>query len=274
MSQRQHLTTDKKNTHIFKAPMPGIVYLSATPTDKPYVEIGQSVKAGDTICLIEAMKMFTVIKADRDGIITRRHVDNATFINHSSSLFTMQIPSPKTTALFSFINELKHRTNLNAQENDLIIKLKNLKDYLTVNPVANFEDCAGKLHTAVSSAFLRDKNINSTLGELDIAWAKYWKGIADTHNRHAKLKKLMIGIFTTLGAIAGCILGMAIAPFVWPYSGAGGLVVGSVAGGFFGNWLADCCFFSRSNDKLDAAVKLSGKISEIKDDIGIVSACR
>lgn len=76
--------------HSLKAPMVGTVYLSPTPGAKPFVEIGQSVKAGDVICLIEAMKMFNQIEADQSGVITARLIDNGTPVEFNQPLFTIE----------------------------------------------------------------------------------------------------------------------------------------------------------------------------------------
>jgi acetyl-CoA carboxylase biotin carboxyl carrier protein len=76
--------------HTVKAPMVGTVYLSATPGSKPFVEIGQSVKAGEVICLIEAMKMFNQIEADKAGTITARMVDNGTPVEFHQPLFVIE----------------------------------------------------------------------------------------------------------------------------------------------------------------------------------------
>ena len=57
--------------NLVKSPMVGVAYLSADPNSKPYVKIGQHVKAGDTLLLIEAMKTFNEIKAPRSGIIKK-----------------------------------------------------------------------------------------------------------------------------------------------------------------------------------------------------------
>jgi acetyl-CoA carboxylase biotin carboxyl carrier protein len=51
------------------APLAGIVYLRAGPDQPPYVEIGQAIKAGMTVCVIEAMKTFIEVRAERDGIL-------------------------------------------------------------------------------------------------------------------------------------------------------------------------------------------------------------
>ena len=57
--------------NIVKSPMVGVAYLSADPNSQPYVKVGQHVKAGDTLLLIEAMKTFNEIKAPRSGIIKK-----------------------------------------------------------------------------------------------------------------------------------------------------------------------------------------------------------
>ena len=76
--------------HMIKAPMVGTVYLSPTPGAKAFVEIGQTVKAGDVLCLIEAMKMFNQIEADKAGTITARLVDNGTPVEFHQPLFTIE----------------------------------------------------------------------------------------------------------------------------------------------------------------------------------------
>ncbi len=57
--------------NIIKSPMVGVAYLSADPSSPPYVKIGQHVKAGDTLLLIEAMKTFNEIKAPKSGVIKK-----------------------------------------------------------------------------------------------------------------------------------------------------------------------------------------------------------
>ena len=55
--------------HAVTSPMVGTFYRSASPDSKAFVEVGQSVNVGDTICIIEAMKMFNQIEADKSGIV-------------------------------------------------------------------------------------------------------------------------------------------------------------------------------------------------------------
>ncbi|TAK74703.1 MAG: acetyl-CoA carboxylase biotin carboxyl carrier protein [Gammaproteobacteria bacterium] len=81
---------DAADKHTVKAPMVGTVYLSPTPGAKPFVEIGQTIKAGDVICLIEAMKMFNQIEADKAGVISARLVDNGTPVEFNQPLFVIE----------------------------------------------------------------------------------------------------------------------------------------------------------------------------------------
>jgi len=76
--------------HQVKAPMVGTVYLSPSPEAKVFVEVGQTVKQGDVLCLIEAMKMFNQIEADKSGTITARHADNGSPVEFNQPLFTIE----------------------------------------------------------------------------------------------------------------------------------------------------------------------------------------
>jgi acetyl-CoA carboxylase biotin carboxyl carrier protein len=51
------------------APLSGVVHLQASPREPPFVRVGQTVRAGDTLCLIEAMKVFNAIRTERDGTV-------------------------------------------------------------------------------------------------------------------------------------------------------------------------------------------------------------
>ncbi len=62
--------------HAVKAPMVGTFYRSPSPDAKVFVEVGQSIKEGDTICIIEAMKLMNEIEADADGVIKAILVEN------------------------------------------------------------------------------------------------------------------------------------------------------------------------------------------------------
>ncbi|KAA1175686.1 acetyl-CoA carboxylase biotin carboxyl carrier protein [Marinobacter salinexigens] len=62
--------------HAVKSPMVGTFYRAPSPTASVFVEVGQSVKAGDVICIVEAMKMMNQIEADKSGTVTEILVEN------------------------------------------------------------------------------------------------------------------------------------------------------------------------------------------------------
>lgn len=73
--------------HAVKSPMVGTFYRSSAPGSKPFVEIGQSVNAGDTLCIIEAMKLLNEIEADQGGIIKAILVENGQPVEYGQPLF-------------------------------------------------------------------------------------------------------------------------------------------------------------------------------------------
>ena len=70
--------------------MVGTFYRSASPGSKPFVEVGQHVNAGDTICIIEAMKMFNQIDADQSGVIGAILVENGQPVEYDQPLFIIE----------------------------------------------------------------------------------------------------------------------------------------------------------------------------------------
>ena len=83
--------TERENDeNIVKSPMVGVAYLSADPNSPPYVKIGQHVKAGDTLLLIEAMKTFNEIKAPRSGIIKKIVVLNSQPVEFGDTLIIFE----------------------------------------------------------------------------------------------------------------------------------------------------------------------------------------
>jgi acetyl-CoA carboxylase biotin carboxyl carrier protein len=76
--------------HILRSPMVGTFYRAASPGSKPFAEPGQEVKVGDTICIIEAMKMFNQIEADQAGIIAEILVENGQPVEYDQPLFLIQ----------------------------------------------------------------------------------------------------------------------------------------------------------------------------------------
>ena len=82
------LKKEKRNT--VNSPMVGTFYASASPESKPFVTIGQSVKKGDTLCILEAMKMMNQVQAETDGKIVEILVDNAEPVEFDQPLFVLE----------------------------------------------------------------------------------------------------------------------------------------------------------------------------------------
>jgi acetyl-CoA carboxylase biotin carboxyl carrier protein len=76
--------------HTVNSPMVGTIYLSPTPDALPYVKVGQKVAIGDTLCLIEAMKMFNAIESDKSGTITACLINNGSPVEYSQPLFVIE----------------------------------------------------------------------------------------------------------------------------------------------------------------------------------------
>ena len=75
--------------HNLRSPMVGTFYRSPSPTSPSFVEVGQSVKAGDIVCIVEAMKMMNQIEADKSGKITAILVENGEPVEFDQPLFTI-----------------------------------------------------------------------------------------------------------------------------------------------------------------------------------------
>ena len=80
-------TETNPNDNIVKAPLVGIFYEAASPESKPYVSLGQRVKEGDTLCIIEAMKVFNEIKSPYSGIVKKIFPSNLEVIEYDQELF-------------------------------------------------------------------------------------------------------------------------------------------------------------------------------------------
>ena len=76
--------------HIVKSPMVGTFYRAASPGANPFVEVGQSVKEGDTLCIIEAMKLLNEIEADKSGVIKAILQENGQPVEYGEPLFVIQ----------------------------------------------------------------------------------------------------------------------------------------------------------------------------------------
>jgi acetyl-CoA carboxylase biotin carboxyl carrier protein len=76
--------------HIVKSPMVGTFYRSSSPGAKPFVEMGASVKEGETICIIEAMKILNEIETDKSGTIVKILCENGQAVEYGQPLFVIE----------------------------------------------------------------------------------------------------------------------------------------------------------------------------------------
>jgi acetyl-CoA carboxylase biotin carboxyl carrier protein len=79
----------KHEGHTITSPMVGTFYEAPSPGAKPFVEVGQQVNVGDTLCIIEAMKMLNQIEADKAGTVSARLVENGQPVEFGQSLFVI-----------------------------------------------------------------------------------------------------------------------------------------------------------------------------------------
>jgi len=72
------------------SPMPGTFYAAPTPEDSNYVEVGDNVNKGQTLCIIEAMKIMNEIESDHDGVIAEIKIDDGNPVEYNQVLFTIK----------------------------------------------------------------------------------------------------------------------------------------------------------------------------------------
>ena len=90
--------------HTVRSPMVGTVYLASAPGNPPFVKVGDTIKVGDTLCMIEAMKMFNKIEADQAGVISARLVENDQPIEYDQPLFIIDKKCGAIRSLFRGIH--------------------------------------------------------------------------------------------------------------------------------------------------------------------------
>lgn len=78
---------DKPEGHVVKSPMVGTFYAASAPGNPPFVEVGSTVKQGDTLCIIEAMKLLNEIEAETSGTIKQILVENGHPVEYAQPLF-------------------------------------------------------------------------------------------------------------------------------------------------------------------------------------------
>lgn len=76
--------------HTVKSPMVGTFYRASSPGAKAFVEIGDTIKEGETICIVEAMKILNEIEADKSGTVTRILVENGQAVEYGQPLFVIE----------------------------------------------------------------------------------------------------------------------------------------------------------------------------------------
>lgn len=90
MSRTSALAETEVSGHKVRSPMVGTVYLAPNPDAAPFVSLGQTVKKGEVLCIVEAMKMMNQIEADKAGVIKARLVENATPVEYNQPLFVIE----------------------------------------------------------------------------------------------------------------------------------------------------------------------------------------
>jgi acetyl-CoA carboxylase biotin carboxyl carrier protein len=83
-------TPAEPSGHIVRSPMVGTFYRASSPESSPFVEVGTKVNVGDTLCILEAMKMMNQIEADKAGVIKEILVDNEDAIEFDQPLFIIE----------------------------------------------------------------------------------------------------------------------------------------------------------------------------------------
>ena len=86
----QEAAAPAQTGHIVKSPMVGTFYRAASPGAKAFVEVGSQVKEGETVCIIEAMKILNEIEADKSGTITRILGENGQAVEYGQPLFVIE----------------------------------------------------------------------------------------------------------------------------------------------------------------------------------------
>jgi acetyl-CoA carboxylase biotin carboxyl carrier protein len=76
--------------HVVKSPMVGTFYRASSPGAKPFVEIGDTIKEGETICIVEAMKILNEIEADKSGTVKQILVENGQAVEYGQPLYVIE----------------------------------------------------------------------------------------------------------------------------------------------------------------------------------------
>ena len=87
---KEDTVTDKENEESILSPMPGVFYSSQSPDKPPYVEVGDTVKVGQVLCIIESMKIMNEIESEYNGIIKEIIVNNSDPVEFNQPIFIIE----------------------------------------------------------------------------------------------------------------------------------------------------------------------------------------
>ncbi len=91
VEESKHTSQELENIVYVKSPLVGTFYRAPSPTSEPFVEVGESVKKGDVLCIVEAMKVMNEIKSEYDGIVKEILVENGKPVEYGQVLFILQV---------------------------------------------------------------------------------------------------------------------------------------------------------------------------------------
>lgn len=89
-AQAEHEAEKSENLHEIKSPIVGVFYESREPEAAPFVRVGQKVKAGDVLCILESMKMMNEIRSDYDGVVKEIKCKNEELVEFGQVLFVLE----------------------------------------------------------------------------------------------------------------------------------------------------------------------------------------
>ena len=86
----QKKSNENKDLHYIESPLVGTFYRASGPEAAPFVEVGSSVKKGDPLCIIEAMKIMNIIEAEISGVVEAIYVENSHFVEYKSKIMAIK----------------------------------------------------------------------------------------------------------------------------------------------------------------------------------------
>lgn len=92
-SPKEESVSATENTVVFRSPMIGTFYRSASPDNPPFVKVGDEISKGQVVCIIEAMKLFNEIESEFEGKIVKMFVEDAQPVEYDQELFLIELKS-------------------------------------------------------------------------------------------------------------------------------------------------------------------------------------